>query len=432
MERLIHYVWKFSLYSSDQLHTIDGIPFSVIDPGIHNTNAGPDFFNAKIRIDNKVWAGNVEIHTHASDWNRHGHCSDDAYNSVILHLVENADISEIFAKNGRSIHQSVIKIPDEIRNNYEYLLHSDKEIPCLGRIFEIPEIYLTAWKNSLFIERIEQKTNHILNILQQNNGDWEEALYILLCRNFGFGINGDAFERLAKSLPFKCIQKHQDNPLQVESLFLGQAGLLEEDGISDTYYFSLQQEYSFLRRKFDLTPLESYLFKRLRIRPNNFPHVKLAQLAMLFSQGEHFFSKILFADGMDDYFKLFSPQISDYWQEHYHFNSRSAKKEKKLGLSALHIIIINTVVPLLFAYGKNKKLNQFIEKSIFLMEKIPPEKNAITLLFARAGVDVCHAADSQALIQLRREYCEKKKCLFCRIGHQLLSDPGKIDKFADQ
>ncbi|MDR2627962.1 MAG: DUF2851 family protein [Dysgonamonadaceae bacterium] len=430
MEQLIHYIWKYRLYSSGQLYTTTGIPFSVIDPGIHNTHAGPDFFNAKICIEDKVWAGNVEIHTLSSDWRRHEHHLDSAYDSVILHLVENADIEAVFSKNGRSIPQAVIQIPDEIRNNYEYLVHADKGVPCVDRMLEIPEIHLTGWKNALFIERLEQKTGHIFQILDRNKGDWEEALYMLLCRNFGFGINGDAFELLAKSLPFKCIQKHQDNPLQVEALLLGQAGLLEEEGIDDPYYLSLQEEYRFLRKKFDLQPLEDFIFKRLRIRPNNFPHVKLAQLAAVFCQGEHFFSKILSAREMTDYIKLFTPETSAYWKEHYHFKSRSPKNDKKIGLSALHIILINTVVPLLFAYGKKKKLNDFVDRSIQLMESLPSEKNNIITLFSRAGVKVCHAADSQALIQLRREYCEKKKCLFCRIGHQLLSNPGKSDKFA--
>lgn len=425
MERLIHYIWKYRRYPSGQLFTTANIPFSVIDPGIYNTHAGPDFFNAKIRIGDEMWAGNIEIHSLASDWRRHGHHLDSAYDSVILHLVENADVEEVFAKNGRSIPQAVIQVPDEIRSSYEYLISADREVPCLDRISEIPEIHLTGWKNALFIERIEQKTDCISRILDQNKGDWAEALYMLLCRNFGFGINGDAFEMLAKSLPFKYIQKHQDNPLQIEALFLGQAGLLEEEDVDDPYFLSLQEEYRFLRNKFDLQPLESYLFKRLRIRPNNFPHIKLVQLAAIFRQGEHFFSKILSACEITDYFKLFTPEIPDYWKEHYHFRSLSARNDKKLGLSALHIIIINTVAPLLFIYGKKKKLSDFIDKSIQLMESLPPEKNAITVPFSRAGVSVCHAADSQALIQLRKAYCEKKECLFCRIGHQLLSNPVK-------
>jgi hypothetical protein len=430
MERLIHHIWKFRLYPSGQFCTTTGIPFQVIDPGIYNTDAGPDFFNAKIRMDDKIWVGNVEIHTQASDWLTHGHHTDKAYNSVILHLVEKADIPEIFTNDGRSVPQAIIQIPDEIKNNYDYLLHAEKTIPCLDRISEIPEIHLTSWKDTLFIERMERKTDHILDILEHNKGDWEEALYMLLCRNFGFGINGDAFERLAKSLPFRCIQKHLDNRLQVEALFLGQAGLLEDDDIDDAYYRSLQEEYRFLRQKFDLQPLESYIFKRLRIRPNNFPHVKLAQLAAIFCRGEHFFSKILSAKTVADYTELFTPDISDYWREHYHFRKQSARSEKKLGLSALHIIIINTIVPLLFAYGKKKKSPDFIDQSIQLMKSLPPEKNSVTYLFRQARLSICHAADSQAFIQLKKEYCEKKKCLFCRIGHRLLSNPGKNDKFA--
>ncbi len=420
MERLLHYVWKYRLYP--ELVTTTGIPFTVIDPGIHNTHAGPDFFNAKIKIGDKTWAGNVEIHRFASDWYRHEHHLNHAYDSVILHVVEHDDISEVLTKNERKILQSVLVIPDEIRKNYNYLLHTEKEIPCLERLSEIPEIHLNAWKNALTVERLQNKTKHILQMLELYHGDWEEVFYVLLCRNFGFGINGDAFELLAKSLPLKYIRKHQDNFLQVEALFFGQAGLLEEENSESNYYQLLQEEYRFLRKKFDLRALENHIFKRLRIRPQNFPHVKIAQLAALFYRNEHFFSRMLNINEQKEYYELFTPQVSDFWTEHYHFNSHTVKKERKLGFSALQIILINTVIPILFAYGKRKKNNEFIEKSLYLQETIPAEKNAIITLFQRAGVKVDHAADSQALIQLKREYCEKKECLFCRIGHCLLSN----------
>ncbi len=422
MERLIHYLWKYRFLSEENLLTTTGIPITIIDPGIHNTHAGPDFFNAKIKLGDTLWAGNVEIHTSASDWYKHGHHKDKAYNSVILHLIEKNDWEGVITQSGRIIPQVIFQVPDEIEKNYQYLLQTERSVPCLDRITEIPAIHLEAWKNSLTAERLDTKTAFIFKMLDKNGENWEEILYILLSRNFGFGINGDAFERLASNLPLKYIQKHQDNMLQVESLFFGQAGLLE-DKIDDKYFLNLQEEYRFLRKKYDLYPLESYLFKRLRIRPHNFPHVKIAQLAAILCQGEHFFSKILEAKDINEYFRLFTPQVSDYWQYHYHFESSSSKKEKTLGLDALHIILINTVIPILCAYGKRKNLPDFIEHSAYLLETLPAEKNSIVFLFNMTGMKANNAAASQALIQLKKEYCEKKECLFCRIGHKLLSKP---------
>ncbi len=423
MERLIHYIWKHRFFPQGTLFTTAGEAFTIIDPGIHNTHAGPDFFNAKIRIGNQIWAGNVEIHTMASDWYKHGHHKDEAYNSVILHLVENNDWEGTITQSGRIIPQYIIHIPDKIRENYNYLFHAEREIPCLERISEISEIYLTDWKNALTAERMEYKNRQITDILRQNKGDWEDAFYILLSRSFGFGINSDVFERLAKSLPLKYIQKHQDNILQVEALLFGQAGLLEDNEIPCEYYQCLRKEFGFLRKKFDIQPLDGFLFKKLRIRPHNFPHVKIAQLAAILCQNDLFFSKILAVKDTREYFRFFTPDTSEYWLTHYHFKSSSGRKEKKLGLDALHILLINTVVPILFAYGKKKKQPGLTEYSLHLLESIPEEKNSIVSLFQKAGVPVKNAADSQALIQLKRNYCERKECLFCRIGHKLLAKP---------
>ncbi|MDL2322470.1 DUF2851 family protein [Bacteroidales bacterium OttesenSCG-928-A17] len=420
MESLLHYVWKYRLFDSENLKTIEGIPFEIIDPGIHNTHAGPDFFNAKIRMNDKLWAGNIEIHINSSDWYKHQHERNKMYNSVILHVVECLDELEIRDESGRNIPQWIMKMPGEIRKNYVYLLNNDSSIPCLGQIHSIPEIYMRDWMNALLLERLERKTRDLSELIEKSQSDWAEVFYILLARNFGFGINNDAFERLAKSLPLKIILKHRDSELQTEALFLGQAGLLEENN-PDDYYRRMQKEYHFLKKKYNLQSLESHLFKNLRIRPNNFPHIKIIQLASIIRREQGLFSRFIEENNQRKLYSFFDTEIGDYWKCHTHFGKNSRKMSRKLGASTINILLINSLVPILFIYGKQKELDVYTERAFLLLETLPPEKNFITNLFERAGIKIKNAADSQALIQLKREYCEKKKCMFCRIGHKLLS-----------
>ncbi|GHV70602.1 hypothetical protein FACS189420_2370 [Bacteroidia bacterium] len=420
METLLHHVWKHKLYESGNFRTTDGTPFEIIDPGIYNTDAGPDFFNAKIKIEGKVWAGNIEIHTASSDWYKHRHEKDRAYNSVVLHVVESLDELEIRDESGRLIPQWIMKIPHRVGTNYLFLLNNDSSIPCLGGIHEIPEIYLTDWKSALLTERLERKTNTLLHLLADYQDDWNEVFYITLARNFGFGINNDAFERLAKSLPLKIILKHQNSGIQTEALFLGQAGLLEDENLENEYYLNLRKEYLFLQKKYSLKSLDTHIFKSLRIRPNNFPHIKIIQLAGIIQKKQGLFSKMLEISEKEKFNELFTSETGEYWLTHYHFEKTSAKRMKKLGLSAIQLLTINVVVPLLFAYGRKKNSEIYIERALHLLESVPPESNHIITLFSRAGVPIQNAGDTQALIQLKREYCEQKKCIYCRIGHKLL------------
>jgi hypothetical protein len=299
-------------------------------------------------------------------------------------------------------------------------LNRDYSVPCLGRINEIPEIYWTDWKNALTSERLENKIRTIFQLLETYHDDWSEVFYITLARNFGFGINNDAFERLAKSLPLRYILKHSDSPQQVEALFLGQAGLLEETLPDDVYFRTLQGEYRFLQNKYKLKSLEASIFKSLRIRPNNFPHIKIVQLAGFINKEQSLFSCTLEKNSIQEFRSLFFSDVSNYWETHYRFGKTSPRWKKGLGLSAIHILLINTVVPVLFAYGKKKNQEHFIQKALDLLEAIPPEKNHIVKAFSNAKVKVAHAGDTQALIQLRKMYCDPKKCMFCRIGHKLL------------
>jgi hypothetical protein len=419
MERLLHYVWKYKLYFPETLVTTEGIPVSVIDTGIPNTDAGPDFFNAKIKIGDTLWAGNVEIHDKASDWFRHHHDTDKAYDSVVLHLVGVADAA-VCRTTGAPIPQAVLAIPPTVQRNIDWLMHREEPIPCRSRIREIEPIQLSSWVNALLSERLERKTNDILLLLEQYGDDWNEVFYIILTRSFGFGVNSDAFERLAKSLPFRYIQKQRGSSSQIEAMLFGQAGMLTETIAGCHYYSLLQQEYKFFAHKFGLQPLDESLFKNLRMRPNNFPHVKLAQLAALWHRYDALFSTIRDEENPEQIKRLFRVHPSDFWQTHYHFHHASPQAEKLLGANALNIVLINVVVPMLFAFGRKNNLPEYNERAIRFLETIPAEKNMIVSTFCSAGMQAQHAGDSQALIQLKREYCEKKKCLYCRIGFRLL------------
>ncbi|MDL2222950.1 DUF2851 family protein [Bacteroidales bacterium OttesenSCG-928-M11] len=420
MESLLHYAWKYKLYNPNNFLIDENTECEIIDHGLHNTDAGPDFFNAKVRIKDKIWAGNIELHTRSSDWYKHKHDKNQSYNSVVLHVAEIIDVPEIFDSTGRSIPQWKIEVSEKMKENYQYLLSNDREIPCVERIQEINSVYLFDWISALLTERLERKVRAIFQLLERYNNDWNEVFYVTLSRNFGFGINNDSFERLALSLPLRIIAKHSDSIIQVEALFLGQAGLFESELIEDDYYFRLQKEYDFLRNKYNLQPLDNHLFRNLRVRPNNFPHIKIVQLANLIRKTQHLFSNIISAHGADEYILLFQDEVSEYWQIHSQFGQACKKRERKLSLSSIRIILINTVVPILYAYGKKNNDSRYSEQAIRLLESLPPESNFIITLFSRMGIVCENAGDSQALIQLKREYCENKKCIYCRIGFRLL------------
>ena len=420
METLLHYVWKHRLYTPENLKTDKGISLEIIDPGISNSDAGPDFFNAKIKLEGKLWAGNIEIHTSSSDWYKHKHNLDKSYNSVILHVVEFADISEINDSTGRQIPQWIIPVPQKIKENYLFLLNTDFPIPCIGQLYKIPEIYISDWKTALLMERLERKTGQILSLLNDYKNNWNEVFFLTMARNFGFNTNNDAFERLAKSLPLKYILKHTNSISQIEALFLGQSGLLNDLSIDDHYYFILQREYNFFSRKYNLQGLEPHIFKNLRIRPSNSPCIKIVQLAGLVRQQPSLLSRILETEQLKELQDLFHMKINPYWDTHYHFGKTSHFRPKVLGIPAINILIINVVIPVLLAYGKQKNMEKYLKRALYLLEVIKPESNFIVNLFKNHGINMENAGDSQAVIQLKREYCDKKKCIFCRIGHKLL------------
>lgn len=419
MEQLLQYIWKYRLYKPEYLQTVGGAAVEVIDAGQHNSHSGPDFFNAKVRLDGTVWAGNVEIHLRSSDWMRHGHHNDKAYDSVILNVVEVCDV-DIYRSNGEKVPQLVLPFPEEVRNHYQHLVATDSSIPCRNQLGQIDPFLFLSWKNALLTERLERKTESVRLLLEQNKQNWEEAFYITLLRSFGMGLNSDAFERLARSLPLSFILKHSDSLLQVEAFFFGQAGLLI-DNPENAYLQLLRREYLFLQNKFGLKPIEREAWRFLRLRPANFPHIRLAQTAALYHKMPMLFSKLMTIVKPDDFYKLLQIEPSVYWQTHYDFETDSVSRTKHLGKTALQVALINAVVPMMFAYGTATGQEALCARAISLLEEVKGEDNSVVRDWKAAGMAIHSAYDSQAVLQLQKEYCDKKKCLYCRIGHRILN-----------
>lgn len=403
------------------LQTTTGEPVEVIDVGLPNTNAGPDFFNAKLKIGGTLWVGNIEVYTLASDWMRHGHDKDAAYDNVILHVAETVDC-EVFRANGVPVPQLQLPCPDPVRQRYDELSHAEIYPPCYSILSSLPKLTVHSWLSALQVERFEQKARVIATRLERCNNHWEDVFFITLARNFGFGLNGDAFEAWASRLPFRAIDKHRDDLFQVEAFFFGQAGLLDEElPDADGYYLKLQKEFRYLQHKFELSvPMTATQWRFLRLRPGNFPHVRLAQLANLYYKERSLFSRIMEADTLEAVRKLLTVTTSPYWEEHFNFRKVSSSREKQVGKNAQNLIIINTVIPFLYAYGLHKADELLCERATGFLESLKAEDNHIIRHWSGAGLPVSTAADSQALLQLQKEYCDKKDCLRCRFGFEYL------------
>ena len=424
MEHLLHYVWKHKLFPLKVLQTTNGLPVEVIDPGLQNPNAGPDFFNAKLKIDGALWVGNIEIHTHSSDWFRHGHHSDKTYDSVILHVVSEAD-TEITRSNGEQIPQLLLTCPDNVQLHYHELCVADQYPACHPILASLPKLTIHSWLTALQTERLEQKAQLITQRLKHCNSNWEDAFFITLARNFGFGLNGDAFETWAGLLPFRAMDKHRNDLFQIEAFFYGLAGLLEETFLKkeqeDEYSLRLCKEFRYLQRKFEIGQgMDATLWRFLRLRPENFPHIRLAQLAYLYQKGDKLFSRLLEAETLADVRALLDTRTSPYWENHYLFGRLSSQKEKTMGERSKDLIVINTVVPFLYTYGLHKADERMCERAARFLEELKAESNHIIRSWSDAGLPVVSASDSQALIQLQKEYCDKRKCLYCRFGYEYL------------
>lgn len=429
MEKLLHYVWQHRLYPHGPLQTTKGEPVEILNPGFHNTDAGPDFFNAQVRIGEDMLAGNVEIHEYSSDWYRHGHDHDPAYNNVILHVIEEAD-DEVQTQNGRILPQLLLKVPEDVKRNYNELLNEEQNPPCYRTASGLPGIIRRGWLDALCTERLENKTERINHLAEITNGDWERVAFVTLARSFGFGINAEAFQQWALQMPFTAIAKHRDNPLQIEAVFLGQSGLLEtsclpqkhlKEATGDPYYKKLLQEYRFLATKFSLKPIDGHLWRFLRLRPQNFPYIRLVQLAELYSSHRFSLSNIVSAKTIADVKKTLIAHVTPYWETHYQFGVESKQSSKSLSEHSLDALIINAVVPLLFAYGRHIIHPACCEQALAFLHEVGAEQNHIVRKWSDNGLKAENAADSQALIELNTQYCNRKDCLRCRFGWEHLS-----------
>ena len=428
MEILLHYTWKHKMLPLKELTTTDGREVEIIDPGLHNRNAGPDFFNAKVRIGGTLWVGNVEIHDRASDWYQHGHDGDPRYDNVVLHVCEEVD-TDVRTSDGHYIPQLQLSVPQQVRENYEELLRTDQYPPCYKIIPDLSALTVHAWMAALQTERLERKTDDIRRRAEQCGGSWEDAYFVTLARNYGFGINSEAFEQWALNVPMNAVAHHRDDLFQIEAIFLGQAGLLEldtvpkqyqQDALNDGYLARLRNEYQYLAHKFSMQPMDARQWNFLRLRPQNFPHIRLAQLANLYYEGRAGLSQLVDCKTVDQLKALLATHVTPYWETHYAFGSQSAKNAKRLSASSINLLIINTAIPVLFAVGRHRQKEELCDRAFDLLEQLRPEQNHIIRLWQECGLPVESAGDSQALIQLKREYCDRRDCLRCRIGYEYL------------
>lgn len=419
-EEFLHYLWKFKLLKGEFVLS-SGEYVEIIHPGLHNSDAGPDFFNAKIKIGSTLWAGNVEIHVKASDWLLHQHQNDSAYDSIVLHVVHQNDAT-IKRKNMEII--PCIEVSNaydkELYHRYQDFLSNKNWIPC-ERLFKNADHFITvSWLERLLIERIENKTQEIYAKLKLSQNNWESCFYQLLAKNFGFKLNALPFELLANSLPIHILAKHKNSDFQLAALLFGQAALLNDE-YKDRYPQSLLSEYQFLSKKYKLHPISGHLWKFLRLRPMNFPTIRISQFANLIFQSKHLFSKIIEAKKIEAIYQLFQLSADTYFDNHYLFDEENAiKKPKHIGKNSIDLLIINTIVPMLFCYANEKDEKDYQERALNFLEQIKPEYNSIIKKWISIGWKVDNAFQSQALLELKNKYCDQKKCLQCRIGNDLL------------
>lgn len=427
-EEFLHYLWEFQKWNGSGLMTSEGSPLQVLSPGMHNFSSGPDFFNSQLVIGDQKWAGNVEIHLNSSDWYSHHHQTDTSYDNVILHVVWNHD-AEVFRKDNSPIPVFEVKwmVAKNALSNYEYLMKGPpgKWINCEQDFGEFEEFYLQSWLERLYFERLEEKTTFIEKLLKQSQNDWEEVLFKLLARNFGLNLNGEAFLSVAGSVPFRLLRRLASDRKNLEAVFLGQAGLLNpyspqlERG-GDSYYRSLCENYQFLKHKHSLQNIGVLPMVFFRLRPDNFPNIRLSQLAGLYNKNPGLFSEVINATKLDDLYELLDVKAAEYWETHFTFLKLHKKRPKGISRNFMDLLIINSLIPLKFCYAKTqgKDIN---EELLDLMGSMKRESNSITSRFEKLrGRGFDSAMQSQALLHLKKHYCDNHQCLKCRLGIQLL------------
>ena len=420
LEDFLHFVWRTRRFDLKNLKSCQGESIQIHQFGILNTNAGPDFLQAKIQIGDTLWAGHVEMHLKSSDWYKHKHETDPAYDNVILHVVFEHD-REVLRSNGEKIPTLELakRIDSSIENKYYHLIKNEKKIPCQSHFDAVEDIIKHSVLDRLLVERLERRTVFIRESLELNNQDWEQTLYGLLAASFGLKVNKDAFHALSRSLPFKILLKHRDKLHHLEALLFGQSGMLEKD-FKDPYPVQLKKDYLHFKKMYGLEAIQNSMWKFMRMRPANFPSVRLAQFAQFIYQTEHIFSKLLAAENGLEIRNLFEIKVAGYWKSHYVFEKASNSRQKKLGKGFVELIIINAIAPFLFVYSKAKDDQRYLDKAIKLLESVKAEKNTIIKKWEAIGLDLTTAADSQAALELYQCYCLKKRCASCGVGASIL------------
>ena len=420
-EDFLHYLWKHKKIDVTNLKTTDGKAIAVVSVGQHNHDSGPDFLVAQLKIDNQLWAGNVEIHVRASDWFVHNHENDKAYDNVILHVVWEYD-TDIYRKDNSVIPTLELKelVLKEAIHNYQRLFSkTQKWINCENDFASVDDFTIQNWLERLYFERLERKSLDIEKLLKASSNNWEEVLFKMLTKNFGLKVNGEAFLSISKSFNFSVVRKQQSKVINLEALFFGQAGLLDQDN-QEVYYLELAKEYQFLKQKFNLTQHGVLPLQFFRLRPHNFPTIRLSQLAMLYYKQQHLFSKIMNTNSIEELYTLFTVSASLFWETHFTFNKLSKKSKKVITKSFIDLLLTNTIIPLKFSYAKYQ--GKVIDDEIIeIIQHITSEKNSIVEKFNSLKPMSTSALQSQALLQLKTEYCDKNKCLQCSIGNAIIS-----------
>lgn len=418
-EDFLHYIWQFKKFDFANLKTVQGESLIILNSGQYLQKAGPDFFNAQIIIGNQKWAGNIEIHLKSSDWYVHNHEKDPNYDSVILHVVWEHD-TEVFRKDNSEIPVLELKnyIPRSIIENYNALAMAKSWIYCENEIQNIDAFLLKNWQEKLFIERLQRKVEPIQKLLSDTENDWEAVLFCLLAKNFGLNTNGEILMKVAKSIPFSMVRKESSELENLEALFFGRSGFLEKD-CEDIYSRDLKFRWNYIQEKYQLKKIVVESIQFFKHRPDNFPTIRLAQLAQLYFSKRNLFSQLLEAKTVAAFYEIFNVQVSEYWKTHYQFDKESPKKRKALTASFIDLLLINTIIPLKFMYSNSLGID-VSEELIDLLLKIPAEKNAVIDKFSSFGIDVENAFETQSLLQLKNEYCNQKRCMNCVIGLELL------------
>lgn len=418
-EDFLHYVWRYSKFDNQSLTTVDGKNLAIVHPGQYLQVAGPDFFNAQIVLDNQKWAGNIEIHLKSSDWYAHRHEADPAYDSIILHVVWEHD-TPVFRGNDSEI--PTLELRGRIHSShlmrYNQLLAPKDWIYCERQIGEVDAFHFTAWLERLFFERLERKTRQIHEWPEYRSGDWEAVLFRMLARNFGLNHNGDVFFDMSGLLPFHVVRKESGNPMRLEALFMGLCGMLEGEK-EDNYFRLLQHEFRYLSHKYKLPLPLMETVRFFKLRPDNFPTIRLSQLATLYHHTSHLFTSVILASSVQELRTVLRSKTTAYWETHYLFDRASRKKNKELSVEFVNLLIINSIVPLRFLYGQAKG-DLPDEDLIVLLRQMKPEQNTIVERFGQLHITAGDAFESQALLELKTHYCVRARCLECAVGHQLL------------